>query len=111
MKKYDIKTTDTETLKKWYHLMVLGRALDEKAPSYLLQSLGWSYHAPYAGHDGIQLAVGQVFTKGEDFLFPGEFYQFNLSSCIRQQNSLTAQFVSFSLSNLANIFYPPQFLQ
>ena len=70
MKKYDIKTTDTEMLKKWYHLMVLGRALDEKAPSYLLQSLGWSYHAPYAGHDGIQLAVGQVFTKGEDFLFP-----------------------------------------
>ena len=40
----------------------------------------------------------------------GEFYQFNLSSCIRQQNSLTAQFVSFSFSNLANIFYtPPNF--
>mgnify|MGYP000768405404 CR=1 FL=1 len=33
-KKYDIKTTDVETLKKWYHLMTLGRALDEKAPSY-----------------------------------------------------------------------------
>ena len=44
-------------------------------------------------------------------LIIGEFYQFNLSSCIRQQNSLTAQFVSFNLSNLANIFYPPQFLQ
>ena len=42
--------------------------------------------------------------------YKGEFYQFNLSSCIRQQNSLTAQFVSFSLSNLANIFYP-RFLQ
>ena len=69
-KKYDIKTTDVETLKKWYHLMTLGRALDEKAPSYLLQSLGWSYHAPYAGHDGIQLAIGQVFTLGEGFLFP-----------------------------------------
>ena len=41
--------------------------------------------------------------------YKGEFYQFNLSSCIRQQNSLTAQFVSFSLSNLANIFYPPNF--
>ena len=41
------------------------------------------------------------------FLTKGEFYQFNLSSCIRQQNSLTAQFVSFSLANLANIFYPP----
>ena len=39
----------------------------------------------------------------------GEFYQFNLSSCIRQHNSLTAQFVSFSLANLANIFYPPDF--
>ena len=43
------------------------------------------------------------------YLSKGEFYQFNLSSCIRQQNSLTAQFVSFSLSNLANIFYPPNF--
>lgn len=67
---YSIKTTDVETLKKWYYLMTLGRALDEKAPAYLLQSLGWSYHAPYAGHDGIQLAIGQVFTRGEDFLFP-----------------------------------------
>lgn len=70
MKKYGIKTTDKETLKRWYHLLTLGRAIDEKAPAYLLQSLGWSYHAPYAGHDGIQLAIGQAFTKGEDFLFP-----------------------------------------
>lgn len=70
MKKYDIKKTDKETLRKWYYLMTLGRAIDEKAPAYLLQSLGWSYHAPYAGHDGIQLAIGQVFTKGKDFLFP-----------------------------------------
>ena len=46
------------------------------------------------------------------YTIKGEFYQFNLSSCIRQQNSLTAQFVSFSLANLANIFYPPpRFLQ
>ena len=44
-----------------------------------------------------------------EYIIIGEFYQFNLSSCIRQQNSLTAQFVSFSLSNLANIFYPPNF--
>ena len=70
MKKYDIKTTEKETLKKWYHLMTLGRYLDDKAPAYLLQSLGWSFHAPYAGHDGIQLAIGQVFKKEEDFLFP-----------------------------------------
>lgn len=70
MQKFDIKTTDKETLRKWYHLLTLGRAIDEKAPVYMLQSLGWSFHAPYAGHDGIQLAMGQVFTKGEDFLFP-----------------------------------------
>ncbi|WP_321332490.1 thiamine pyrophosphate-dependent enzyme [uncultured Bacteroides sp.] len=70
MKTFDIKNTDKELLKKWYHLLTLGRAMDEKAPMYQLQSLGWSYHAPYAGHDGIQLAIGQAFTKGEDFLFP-----------------------------------------
>lgn len=70
MEKYDIKTTSKETLKKWFYLLSLGRMLDEKAPSYLLQSLGWSYHAPYAGHDGIQLAIGQVFNRKEDFLFP-----------------------------------------
>lgn len=52
-----------------------------------------------------------IFLILEKIIVLGEFYQFNLSSCIRQQNSLTAQFVSFSLANLANIFYPPRFLQ
>ena len=52
MKKYDIKTTDKETLRKWFYLMTLGRAIDEKAPSYLLQSLGWSYHARMPGTTG-----------------------------------------------------------
>ncbi len=70
MGKFDIQTTAKETLKKWYYLLTLGRAIDDKAPVYLLQSLGWSFHAPYAGHDGIQLAMGQVFTRGEDYLFP-----------------------------------------
>lgn len=46
MKKYDILTTDKETLRKWYSLLTLGRAIDDKAPVYLIQSLGWSYHAP-----------------------------------------------------------------
>ncbi|MDF1546186.1 MAG: thiamine pyrophosphate-dependent enzyme [Bacteroidales bacterium] len=50
--------------------MVLGRALDDRAPNYLKQAIGWSYHAPYAGHDGIQLAIGQVFNKDTDHLFP-----------------------------------------
>ena len=54
-------------------------------------------------------AYCNLSTKYQLTLDSGEFYQFNLSSCIRQQNSLTAQFVSFSLANLANIFYPPNF--
>lgn len=69
-KSFNIQTTDEETLLHWYRLMVLGRALDEKAPNYLKQAIGWSYHAPYAGHDGIQLAIGQVFNKDTDHLFP-----------------------------------------
>lgn len=68
--KYTIEKTPKETLQKWYYLMALGRALDEKAPNYLKQALGWSYHAPYAGHDGIQLAIGQIFDKNTDHLFP-----------------------------------------
>jgi 2-oxoisovalerate dehydrogenase E1 component len=67
---YTIKSTGKETLRKWFFLLTLGRKLDEKAPNYLKQALGWSYHAPYAGHDGIQLAIGQVFDRTTDHLFP-----------------------------------------
>jgi len=67
---YSIQTTGKETLLHWYRLMTLGRALDEKAPNYLRQALGWSYHAPYAGHDAIQLAIGQMFNRETDHLFP-----------------------------------------
>lgn len=69
-KKYSIKTTDKKLLENWFRLMVLGRTLDDRAPNYLKQAIGWSYHAPYAGHDGIQLAIGQVFDKETDHLFP-----------------------------------------
>jgi len=69
-KKYSLKTTDKDTLKTWYALLSLGRQIDERAPNYLKQAIGWSYHAPYAGHDAIQLAIGQAFTLGEDHLFP-----------------------------------------
>lgn len=68
--KFTVENTPKKILGKWYYLMALGRALDEKAPNYLKQALGWSYHAPYAGHDGIQLAIGQVFDKETDHLFP-----------------------------------------
>ncbi len=69
-RKFTLDNTDRDTLTKWYSLMTLGRQIDDKAPNYLKQALGWSYHAPYAGHDGIQLAIGQVFDRENDFLFP-----------------------------------------
>ena len=68
-KLYTIKNTPKETLENWYRLLTVGRAIDEKAPNYLKQAIGWSYHAPYAGHDGIQLAVGQHFRKNEDHIY------------------------------------------
>ena len=67
---HSILSTDKATLEKWFHLLVLGRALDDRAPNYLKQAIGWSYHAPYAGHDGIQLAIGQVFNRQTDHLYP-----------------------------------------
>ncbi|MBU1011238.1 MAG: 2-oxoisovalerate dehydrogenase [Bacteroidetes bacterium] len=69
-RKFSLAGTDKQTLESWYNLLTLGRQIDEKAPNYLKQALGWSYHAPYAGHDGIQLAIGQVFNRETDFLFP-----------------------------------------
>lgn len=77
--RYSIKKTDKETLLKWYHLITLGRTLDDRAPNYLKQAVGWSYHAPAAGHDGIQLAIGQVFRRNKDHLFP---YYRDLQTCV-----------------------------
>ncbi len=76
---HSILSTDKETLRKWFYLMVLGRALDDRAPKYLKQAIGWSYHAPYAGHDGIQLAIGQVFDRNTDHLYP---YYRDMLTCI-----------------------------
>jgi 2-oxoisovalerate dehydrogenase E1 component len=63
----------------WYKLMHLGRRLDERAQYYLRIGKGWSYHAPFAGHDGIQLAIGVTFRPGKDFLFP---YYRDLLTCL-----------------------------
>ena len=68
-----------EAAREWYRLMQLGRTLDDKAPNYLKQGLGWSYHAPNAGHDGIQLALGLTFRPGRDYLFP---YYRDLTTCL-----------------------------
>ena len=59
--------------------MHMARLLDEKAPNYLKQGLGWSYHAPCAGHDGIQIALGTTFRPGRDWLFP---YYRDLATCL-----------------------------
>jgi 2-oxoisovalerate dehydrogenase E1 component len=68
-----------EDLRRWYTLLHMGRTLDEKAPNYLKQGLGWSYHAPNAGHDAIQLALGLSFRPGQDYLFP---YYRDLTTCL-----------------------------
>ena len=68
-----------EELKKWYALMHLARVLDDRAPNFLKQGLGWSYHAPCAGHDAIQLALGMTFRPGRDYLFP---YYRDLATCV-----------------------------
>jgi len=68
-----------DELRRWYALMHLGRILDDKAPNYLKQGLGWSYHAPSAGHDGIQVALGVTFRPNVDYLFP---YYRDLSTCV-----------------------------
>lgn len=67
---FDPKGFDKATVIEWYTMLHLGRLLDEKAAKYLKMAKGWSYHAPYAGHDGIQLAIGKTFRQNKDFLFP-----------------------------------------
>lgn len=68
--KFDTSGFDKQTILEWYKLNHLGRKLDEKAALYLKMAKGWSYHAPFGGHDGIQLALGLTFRQNKDYLFP-----------------------------------------
>lgn len=68
--KFDFKGFKRQEIIEWYKLNHLGRKLDEKASLYLKMAKGWSYHAPFAGHDGIQLALGKIFRPKKDYLFP-----------------------------------------
>jgi len=63
----------------WFRLMDLGRITDTAAANYLKKAMGWSYHAPCAGHEGIQLAVGVSFRAKKDYLFP---YYRDLMTCL-----------------------------
>lgn len=67
---FNFEGFDKETIIEWYKLNHLGRKLDDKAALYLKMAKGWSYHAPFGGHDGIQLALGKIFRPNFDFLFP-----------------------------------------
>ncbi len=77
---FDMRKYDKETVLEWYKTINLGRRLDEKAALYLKQGKGWSYHAPFGGHDGIQFAIGKLFKENQDksFLFP--YYRDMLTS-------------------------------
>ncbi len=75
---FDTTGFDNATIVEWYKIMHLGRRLDEKAANYLKLAKGWSYHAPYAGHDGIQLAIGKIFRQAKDYFYP---YYRDMLSC------------------------------
>lgn len=49
----NIKGISFDTLKNWYRLNHQGRLMEERAIGYIRKAKGWSYHAPFAGHDGI----------------------------------------------------------
>jgi 2-oxoisovalerate dehydrogenase E1 component len=68
-----------ETLAEWYRLMHLGRICDDAAANYLKKAMGWSYHAPCAGHEGIQTAIGVSFRQKQDYLFP---YYRDMMTCL-----------------------------
>ena len=90
--------------------VLVGKSPARRLPDFFLNKIQSPVY-PFESPNFLPTAKNKQVSLMRSVLYNGEFYQFNLSSCIRQQNSLTAQFVSFSLSNLANIFYPPQFLQ
>lgn len=68
--KLDREGFTNEDIIEMYKTISLGRKIDEKAALYLKMAKGWSYHASFAGHDGIQYALGSNFRQGKDYLFP-----------------------------------------
>lgn len=61
---------EPDTVLDWFRTVQLGRLIEKKAVGYIRKAKGWGYHAPFAGHDGIQLALGRAFRANTDFLFP-----------------------------------------
>jgi 2-oxoisovalerate dehydrogenase E1 component len=76
---FDARKYTKDFILEWYQLMHLGRRLDDKAANYLKMGKGWSYHASFAGHDGIQIALGKLFRRNKDFMFP---YYRDMLTCL-----------------------------
>jgi 2-oxoisovalerate dehydrogenase E1 component len=62
-----------------WRILRLTRLIDDEAPNFLRKNLGWSYHAPCAGHEAIQVALGFSFRPSRDYLFP---YYRDLCACL-----------------------------
>ncbi len=67
---FDTRNYSKDEVLEAYRTINLGRKLDHKASLYVKMNKGWSYHAPFGGHDGIQYAMGKIFRPNKDFLFP-----------------------------------------
>ncbi len=88
-----------KTLKRWYHLIHLGRTLDQKAALYVRQAKGWSYHSSCGGHEGIQLILGFSFRQEKDFLFS---YYRDLMTCLAAGLSVN-EIIANGLSKAADV--------
>ena len=67
-----------ETVREWFRITHLGRLIEDKAYIYIRGAGVWSYHAPFAGHDGIQLAIARRFVR---IRFPVSYYR-DLLTCL-----------------------------
>jgi 2-oxoisovalerate dehydrogenase E1 component len=67
---FDFSGFENKELVALYKTQHIARRLDEKAALYLKMAKGWSYHAAVGGHDGIQMALGQIFRTKKDHMFP-----------------------------------------
>ena len=47
-----------------YRLLRITRRIDEEAPNFLRKNLGWSYHAPAAGHEARRPHAGPLPAPG-----------------------------------------------
>lgn len=94
-----LRDVDAATAVEWYRITHLGRLLEQHAVGFIRKAKGWSYHASFAGHDGIQLALGLAFRKNTDYLFS---YYRDLLTCLAA--GLTAEEIVLNgLSRAADV--------